>query len=342
MAKRIRCPNLRHSQHCSANCRRRRRSRWHAMQKLFRAEAMKNAASSRVTGSTSFILRQEVEMKEHGCEDPLTLYGQSFTSRLLLGTARYDSPTLLADAIGAADPAMLTVSLRRQVSGCRDSGQSFWNLLRETGRAILPNTAGCLTAREAVKTACMARELFETKLIKLEVIGDEVNLQPDPFGLVEAAVELVRLGFQVLPYCTEDWVLCRRLLDAGCEVLMPWAAPIGTGQGPRNPRALRELRERVPRVPLIMDAGIGLPSHACQVMEWGYEGILLNTAVSRALQPGKMASAFAEAVKGGRSAFLAGPMIVQEIAVPSTPEIGRPFGSGTSRLETQVPGSMPM
>jgi thiazole synthase len=275
-------------------------------------------------------------------EDQLTLYGQSFSSRLLLGTARYDSPSVLVDAISAADPAMLTVSLRRQISGPKESGQSFWNLLRETQRAILPNTAGCLSAGEAVKTACMARELFQTNFIKLEVIGDELSLQPDPFGLVEAARELVRRGFQVLPYCTEDWVLCSRLMDAGCEVLMPWAAPIGTGQGPRNPRALRELRERAPQTPLIVDAGIGLPSQACQVMEWGFDAVLLNTAVSRALDPVRMAGAFAEAIKGGHRAFLAGPMIVQEIAVPSTPEIGRPFASGKSRLEPQVPGSMPM
>jgi thiazole synthase len=278
-----------------------------------------------VTQSTSFNLLQEAEMEEREAEDQLILYGHRFTSRLLLGTARFDSPSLLAGAIAAADPAMLTVSLRRQLSGSSESGQAFWNLLRETGRTILPNTAGCLTAREAVKTACLARELFETSLIKLEVIGDEVNLQPDPFGLMEAAVELVRLGFQVLPYCTEDWVLCRRLLDAGCEVLMPWAAPIGTGQGPRNPRALRELRERAPQVPLIMDAGIGLPSHACQAMEWGFDGILLNTAVSRALEPIKMAGAFADAIRAGRAGFLAGPMIMQNTAVPSTPEIGRPF-----------------
>jgi thiazole synthase len=275
-------------------------------------------------------------MKGREMEDQLTLYGQSFTSRLLLGTARYDSPSLLAAAICAADPAMLTVSLRRQLSGSKDSGQSFWNLLRETQRVILPNTAGCLTAREAVKTASMARELFQTNLIKLEVIGDEVNLQPDPFGLVEAASELVKLGFQVLPYCTEDWVLCRRLMDAGCEVLMPWAAPIGTGQGPRNARALRELRERAPQMPLIVDAGIGLPSHACQVMEWGFDGVLLNTAVSRALDPVRMASAFAKAINAGRTAFLAGPMIVQEVAVPSTPEIGRPFTLDTSQAVNSV------
>jgi thiazole synthase len=293
---------------------------------------MNSAASSRAIESTSCILRQEVEMQERRDKDQLTLYGHSFASRLLLGTARYDSPSLLAEAIAAAEPAMLTVSLRRQVSGSTESGQAFWNLLRKTGRPILPNTAGCLSAREAVKTACMARELFETNLIKLEVIGDEINLQPDPFGLIEAAVELIRLGFAVLPYCTEDWVLCRRLLDAGCEVLMPWAAPIGTGQGPRNPGALRDLRERASHVPLIVDAGIGLPSHACQVMEWGFDGVLLNTAVSRAVDPVKMAGAFADAMRAGRAGFEAGPMILQHAAVPSTPEIGHPFASDSYRL----------
>lgn len=282
-------------------------------------------------------------MNDSKTEDTLTLYGQGFASRLLLGTSRYESPVQLAAAIQAADPALLTVSVRRQLPagrlGSQSAGQFFWDLLRDTGRNILPNTAGCHTAREAVNTACMARELFETNFIKLEVIGDEVNLQPDPFGLVDAASELVKLGFQVLPYCTEDWVLCRRLMDAGCEMLMPWAAPIGTGQGPRNPRGLRELRERAPQIPLIVDAGIGLPSHACQVMEWGFDGVLLNTAVSRALNPVQMAGAFAQAVKGGRNAFLAGPMIVQERAVSSTPEIGRPF-AGPSRLEGHAPGLM--
>ena len=125
------------------------------------------------------------------------------------------------------------------------------------------------------------------------------QLQPDPFGLVEAANQLVRLGFQVLPYCTEDWVLCRRLMDVGCEVLMPWAAPIGTGQGPRNPRALTGTAGARTQFPLIVDAGIGLPSHACQVMEWGFDGVLLNTAVSRADDPVRMAGAFASAIKAG-------------------------------------------
>jgi thiazole synthase len=254
-------------------------------------------------------------------QDHLTLYGHRFTSRLLLGTARYESPRQLLDATLAAEPALLTVSLRRQAA----AGQTFWDLLRQAGRPLLPNTAGCLTAQEAVTTACMARELFETSLIKLEVIGDDANLQPDPFGLIEAATELVKLGFHVLPYCTEDWVVCKRLLDCGCEALMPWAAPIGTGQGPRNPAGLRELRKRVPDVPLIVDAGLGLPSHACQVMEWGFDGVLLNTAVSRASDPIRMAKAFADSVRAGRGAFLAGPMVAQELAVPSTPEFGRPF-----------------
>jgi thiazole synthase len=280
-------------------------------------------------------------MAESHREDLLKLYGRTFTSRLLLGTARYASPALLAHAIRAAAPAMLTLSLRRQVAGSSHSGQSFWDLVQETGRTILPNTAGCFTASEAVKTACLARDLFQTDLIKLEVIGDETNLQPDPYGLVEAATELVRRGFQVLPYCTEDWVLCRRLMDAGCEVLMPWAAPIGTGQGPRNPRGLRELRERAPHVRLIVDAGIGLPSHACQVMEWGFDGVLINTAVSCALDPIQMAAAFANGVRAGRAAFMAGPMIPREAAVPSTPEIGRPFASVALQLPTHQGGDVP-
>lgn len=295
------------------------------MKRLFRAEPTSSASSAQATGSTSFILLQEVEVKESETHDQLNLYGQRFSSRLLLGTARYDSPSLLVNAISAADPAMLTVSLRRQITDSKECGESFWNLLRESQRAVLPNTAGCFSAREAVKTACIARDLFETNFIKLEVIGDEVNLQPDPFGLVEAAAQLTKLGFRVLPYCTEDWVLCKRLMDAGCEVLMPWAAPIGTGQGPRNPRALRELRERAPGTTLIVDAGIGLPSHACQVMEWGFDAVLLNTAVSRSIDPVRMASAFANAIRSGRSAFLAGPMSVLEVAAASTPEIGRPF-----------------
>jgi thiazole synthase len=265
-------------------------------------------------------------------QDKLTLYGQTYNSRILLGTARYESPTHLLNAIQAADPALLTVALRKQVQGGSQAGESFWSILRSAGRPLLPNTAGCNTVKEAVNTALMAREVFATDLIKLEVIGDDVNLQPDPFGLVEAATELVKRGFRVLPYCTDDLVLCRRLLDVGCEVLMPWAAPIGTGQGPRNPRALRELRDRVPDVPLIVDAGLGLPSHACRVMEWGFDGILVNTAVSRAIDPVLMATAFVNAVQAGRAGYLAGPMPVQDLAIASTPEMGKPFWDEAPRF----------
>jgi thiazole synthase len=273
--------------------------------------------------------------------DDFRVYGLRFKSRLLLGTSRYESPRQLADAISAADPAMLTMSLRRNCLEAKGAQNTFWSLLQETHRIILPNTAGCQTAREAIHTACLARELFETNFVKLEVIGDEVNLQPDPFGLVDAARELIKLGFQVFPYCTEDWVLCKRLVDMGCEVLMPWAAPIGTGQGPRNPSALRELRQRATDIPLIIDAGIGLPSHACQVMEWGFDGVLLNTAVSRAVHPVRMAGAFAAAVRAGRSAFLGGPMTVQQSAVASTPEIGRPFSADLSALNSSKAGRGP-
>ena len=260
-------------------------------------------------------------------QDTLRFYAHSFSSRILLGTARYESPMLLVEAINAAVPAMITVALRRQIHGGLQAGRSFWEVLRATNRAPLPNTAGCYTVKEALNTALMAREVFETDFLKLEVIGDDQNLQPDPFGLVEAATELVKQGFRVLPYCTDDLVLCRRLLDAGCEVLMPWAAPIGTGQGPRNPKALRELRDRLPDVPLIVDAGLGLPSHACQVMEWGFDGVLVNTAVSRAIDPVTMATAFATATKAGRLGYLAGPIPVHDLAVASTPEIGKPFWS---------------
>jgi thiazole synthase len=273
------------------------------------------------TRSISFIRRQE----GRNVQDTLKLYDRLFSSRMLLGTARYESPAQLNRAIDSAQPAMLTVAVRRQVAGGSQAGEKFWDMVRAVGTPLLPNTAGCHTVKEAVNTALMAREIFQTNLIKLEVIGDEANLQPDIFGLVEAARELVSRSFRIFPYCTEDLVACRRLLDAGCEVLMPWAAPIGTGQGARNPRALRELRERLPDIPLIVDAGLGLPSHACQVMEWGFDAVLINTAVSRAIDPIVMAAAFAQAVSAGRSGYLAGPMPVQELAVSSTTEIGIPF-----------------
>ena len=224
---------------------------------------------------------------------------------------------------------MLTVSVRRQLSGSKNSGQSFWNLLRETQRTILPNTAGCLSAREAIKTACMARELFQTDLIKLEVIGDEINLQPDPFGLVEAATELVKLGFKVFPYCTEDWVLCRRLMDAGCEVLMPWAAPIGTGQGPRNPRALRELRERAPQIPMIIDAGIGPSVSRLPGDGVGFRRCVVEYCRFACADPVQWRVPL-PARSGLGVALFWRTNGRPRVAASSTPEIGRPFATDFS------------
>jgi thiazole synthase len=201
----------------------------------------------------------------------------------------------------------------------------FYQLIRQSGVRLLPNTAGCRTAREAVTLAHMARELFGTHWIKLEVVGDEHTLQPDPFELLTATTELVRAGFEVFPYCTDDLVSCQRLLDAGCRILMPWGAPIGSGQGLINPYALRTLRARLPDVPLIVDAGIGCPSDAALAMELGFDAVLLNSAVALAHQPVQMAQAFKLGIQAGRLAYEAGIMATQDMAVATTPVTGRPF-----------------
>ena len=242
----------------------------------------------------------------------------------MLGTSRYPSPRVLDEAVRQAQPAMLTASLRRQNISRNDTSNRFWEMLGELNVPVLPNTAGCHSIQEVITTAQMAREVFNTPWIKLELIGDDYTLQPDILNLVEAASRLIKEGFKVLPYCTEDLVLCQRLVDVGCQAIMPWAAPIGTGKGPINPYALRTLRERL-AVPMIVDAGLGLPSHACQVMEWGFDGVLLNTAVALALDPIRMAGAFARATQAGRDAFLGGAMTEQQTAQASTPVLGTPF-----------------
>ena len=256
--------------------------------------------------------------------DDLVLYGERFASRLLLGTSRYPSPQVMQQALRLAAPAMVTASLRRQGAISAEASNGFWELLKDVAIPVLPNTAGCHSRQEVITTAQMAREVFGTPWIKLELIGDDYTLQPDTINLVECADRLLRMGFRVLPYSTDDLVLCQRLVDVGCQAVMPWAAPIGTGKGPVNPGALRTLRERLD-VPLIVDAGLGLPSHACQVMEWGYDGVLLNTAVALAQDPPAMAEAFADAVRAGRAAHLADAMQAQEQAQPSTPVLGTPF-----------------
>ena len=256
--------------------------------------------------------------------DPWVIYGETLTSRLFLGTARYPSPKVLADAVEASGTEVLTVGMRRQAPS-EVGGGSIWEHIAGLGRRILPNTAGCHTAREAVNLAEMAREIFDTNWIKLEVIGDDYNLQPDPYALIDATRQLIERGFNVFPYSTDDLVVCTRLRDLGCEVVMPWGSPIGTGKGLLNPYALRTLRARLPDVSLVVDAGIGVPSHAARALELGLDGVLLNTAVARADDPVAMAEAFAHAVRAGRTAYRAGAMPESETAEPSTPVVGTPF-----------------
>lgn len=245
-------------------------------------------------------------------------------SRFFLGTAGYPSPQVLQEAITASGTQVVTVGLKRQLAAGGAPGD-FYAMIRASGARLLPNTAGCRTAREAVTLARMARELFGTNWLKLEVVGDDYTLQPDPFELVDAARTLVADGFEVFPYCTDDLVTCQRLLDAGCRILMPWGAPIGSGQGLLNPTALRTLRARLPDAVLVVDAGIGSPQHAVHAMELGFDAVLVNSAVSHAQDPVKMARAFRLAVESGRLAYEAGVMAKQEMAVPSTPVTGQPF-----------------
>ena len=253
-----------------------------------------------------------------------SVYGTQLASRLFLGTARYPTPKHIEGAVKASGAEVITVSLRRQDPGS-GGGSVFWDLLKAQDCQILPNTAGCETATEAVTLAQMSREIFETDWIKLEVTGDDYNLQPDPYELINATKQLISLGFKVFPYTTDDLVVCSRLADMGCEVIMPWGAPIGTGKGLINPYALETLRDRLSGLTLIVDAGIGKPSHAAQAMELGYDGVLLNTAVARADDPVLMAKAMAQAIQAGRSAYEAGYMAVNETAQPSTPVVGKPI-----------------
>jgi thiazole synthase len=258
----------------------------------------------------------------------LRLYEAELTSRLLLGTARYPSPAVLTQAVRASGAEVVTVSLRRESAGER-AGQGFWsivqNLVRDLGVRVLPNTAGCHSVKEAVTTAHMGREVFGTPWVKLEVIGEDDTLQPDVFALIEAARILCAEGFAVFPYTTEDLIVAERLLESGCRVLMPWGSPIGSGRGLNNVFGLKALRARYPEVPLVIDAGIGVPSHAAQALELGFDAVLINTAVSQARDPIAMAGAFAQAVAAGRAAHEAGPMEPRELAAPSTPLIGKAF-----------------
>jgi thiazole synthase len=253
-----------------------------------------------------------------------TIAGKSLTSRLFLGTACYPTLDVMQQAIITSGTEVITLSIQRQTPQ-QSGGESFWQAIKPLGCHLLPNTAGCRDAQAAIRTAELSRELFNTHWIKLEVIGDDYNLQPNPFELVKAARHLIQHGFEVFPYCTDDLVLCQTLVDLGCTILMPWAAPIGSGKGLINPFALETLRYRLPDVTLIIDAGIGKPSHAAQVMEMGFDGVLLNTAIALANHPITMATAFQHAVTAGHLAFKAGIMPERNTAHPSTSLIDTPF-----------------
>ena len=250
--------------------------------------------------------------------EPLTIAGRRLRSRLILGTGGFHNHELLAGALAAARAELCTVALRRLDPGARGS---LLDVLTAAGVEILPNTAGCFTARDAVLTAHLARDAFETDLIKLEVIGDERTLFPDGAATLEAARVLVKEGFTVLPYCMDDPILARKLEDVGCAAVMPLAAPIGSGLGIRNPYNIRIIREHA-KVPIIVDAGVGTASDAAVAMELGCDGVLMNTAIAGARDPLMMAEAMRDAVIAGRRAFRAGRIPRKLYATASSPVDG--------------------
>ena len=252
--------------------------------------------------------------------DELTIAGRTLRSRLLLGTGGFASLALLAEAIAASGCELVTVALRRVDPAARGS---LIDVLSDAGVELLPNTAGCHTARDAVLTARLAREAFATDWIKLEVIGDEDTLLPDAPELLHAAEELVDDGFVVLPYTTDDPVLARRLADIGCAAVMPLGSPIGSGMGIRNPYNIALIRERV-KVPVVLDAGVGTASDAALAMELGCDAVLAASAISRAQDPVRMATAMRAAVQAGRLARTAGRIPRRLYATASTPDDGLP------------------
>ena len=237
--------------------------------------------------------------------DALVIGDRTFTSRLIVGTSRYPNPQVMLEALEATGTELVTVAIRR-VNVENPAPESHLDLIRQGGYEVLPNTAGCYTAREAVLVARLAREALGTDLIKLEVIGDDETLMPDVEQLLDAAKTLVDDGFTVLAYANDDPITCRKLADLGCAAVMPLGSPIGSGMGIVNPYNLRIIREEIDDTPLIVDAGIGTASDAVTAMELGYDGILLNTAIAQAQHPVEMAHAMRLAVDAGRNAHQAG------------------------------------
>jgi thiazole synthase len=253
--------------------------------------------------------------------DELVLAGRAFRSRLFLGTGKYPTFEIMREALERSGTEVVTVAVRRVNLDERGSGKSLLDFIDAKRYLLLPNTAGCFTADEAIRTARLAREALDTPWVKLEVIGDPQTLFPDNEGLLEAAKVLAREGFVVLPYCLDDPVLCRKLQDAGCAAVMPLAAPIGSGLGIRNPHNLGIILETV-TVPVIVDAGVGTASDAAIALELGCHGLLINTGVAGAKDPVRMAEAMRLAVEAGRTAFLAGRIPKKRYASASSPQQG--------------------
>lgn len=266
--------------------------------------------------------------------DTWELAGMTLHSRLLVGTARYPSMQVTLDALEASGTELVTVALRRvSLPGAHHNGsggsggsggesENLYELLRARNYHLLPNTAGCYTVKEAVLTAQMGREALGTSLVKLELIADDETLLPDTVQLLEAARLLIQDGFSVLPYTNDDPVTAQKLEDLGCAAVMPLAAPIGSGLGIRNPHNLDLMRRRI-RVPLIVDAGVGTASDVAVAFELGMDGVLLNSAISRAQDPVQMADAMRHAALAGRAALLAGRMPRRTLADPTSPMAGR-------------------
>jgi thiazole synthase len=266
------------------------------------------------------VTQRAANAREEAAYKRLEIAGCSFESRLILGTGGFRSLDALAASLAGSEAEMATVALRRVDPAGRGS---LLDVVRDAGCAVLPNTAGCFTARDAVTTARLAREALETDWVKLEVIGDDRTLLPDPAELLEAAETLVSDDFVVLPYTSDDPVLAQRLEDAGCAAVMPLGSPIGSGMGIRNPYNLRLILERA-RVPVILDAGIGTASDAAVAMELGCDGVLLASSISRAEEPARMARAMRLAVEAGRLAHESGRIPRRLYAEASTPVEGMP------------------
>lgn len=266
------------------------------------------------------------ETSAHLADEPLVLGSTTLTSRLLVGTGKYKSFEETAQALAISGTQCVTVAVRR-VNLDKSAGPSLLDFIDRKRYAVLPNTAGCFDAASAIRTAELARDVLDTKLVKLEVLGDPKTLLPDPVGTLEATRELVRQGFEVLVYCSDDPRLCVHLAEFGATSVMPAGSPIGSGQGVLNPNAIRIILELV-HVPVIVDAGVGTASDVAFAMELGVAGVLLNTGIASAREPLRMAAAMRDACSAGRQAFLAGRIARKLYANASSPTEGLIAGAG--------------